>query len=68
MLWTYHIQEVIHKASKTLNFLKQTLYQCESTVKASAYLTLVRPILEYAKVVTILKWCNGMQPDGSNKK
>ena len=43
--------EIIRKASKILNFLKQTLYQCESIVKVSAYLTLVRLILEYVKVV-----------------
>ena len=51
MSWTKHIQEVINKASKTLNFVKRTLYQCEPTVKATAYTTLVRPILEYANVV-----------------
>ena len=51
MSWTKHIQEVINKASTTLNFVKQTLYQCEPTVKATAYTTLVRPILEYANVV-----------------
>ena len=51
MSWSNHIQEVINKASKTLNFVKRTLYQCEPSVKATAYTTLVRPILEYASVV-----------------
>ena len=51
MSWTKHIQEVINKATKTLNFVKWTLYQCESSVKVSAYITLVRPILEYANIV-----------------
>ena len=50
MSWTKHIQEVINKASKTLNFVKRTLYQCEPSVKVTAYTTLVRPILEYANV------------------
>ena len=45
-----NIQEVINKASKTLNFVKQTLYQCEPSVKVTAYNTLVRPILEYANI------------------
>ena len=51
MSWTKHIQEVINKASKTLNFVKRTLYQCEPFVKVAAYNTLVRPILEYANIV-----------------
>ena len=51
MSWTKHIQEVINKASKTLNFVKRTLYQCEPSVKVAAYNTLVRPILEYANIV-----------------
>ena len=53
MSWTKHIQEleVINKASKTLNFVKRTLYQCEPSVKVTTYTTLVRPILEYANVV-----------------
>ena len=51
MSWSKHIQEVINKATKILNFVKRTLYQCESSVKASAYITLVRPILEYASIV-----------------
>jgi len=40
MLWSNHIQEVINKASKTLNFVKRTLYQCERSVKATAYTTI----------------------------
>ena len=33
-----------------LNFLKYTLYKCSQDVKKSAYLTNVRPLLEYASV------------------
>jgi len=51
MSWSNHIQEIINKASKTLNFVKRTLYQCEPSVKATAYTTLVRSILEYASIV-----------------
>ena len=51
MSWTKHIQEVINKVSKTLNFVKRTLYQCEPSVNVAAYITLVRPILEYASIV-----------------
>ena len=51
MSWSGYIQEIINKASKTLNFVKQMLHQCTSSVKETAYITLVRPILEYASVV-----------------
>ena len=51
MSWSGHIQEIINKASKTLNFVKRILHQCTSSVKETAYITLVRPILEYASVV-----------------
>jgi len=46
-----HGQITFKKASKTLNFVKRTLYQCEPSVKATVYTTFVRPILEYASVV-----------------
>ena len=38
-------QEVINKASKTLDFVKYTLYQFDLSVKVDAYNTLMRPIL-----------------------
>ena len=47
MSWSGNIQEIINKASKTLNFAKRILYQCTSSVKETTYITLVRPILEY---------------------
>ena len=39
------------EASKTLNFLKRNLNKCSEQVKESAYLTMVRPQLEYASDV-----------------
>ena len=51
MSWSHHIQALINKATKMLNFAKRTLYKCDTKVKATAYTTLVRPILEYATVV-----------------
>ena len=41
------------KASRTLNFLKRNLRKCSSQVKESAYLTMVRPQLEYATDVWV---------------
>ena len=38
MSWSGHIQEIINKASKTLNFAKQ-IHQFTSSVKETAYIT-----------------------------
>ena len=37
--------------SKILNFAERILHQCTSSVKETAYITLVRPLLEYASAV-----------------
>ena len=50
-VWYYHINSIVNKASRTLNFLKRNLSSCSQIVKESAYFTIVRPILEYASVV-----------------
>jgi len=39
------------KSSNTLNFIKRNLSDCSSNVKASAYLTMVCPQIEYASDV-----------------
>jgi hypothetical protein len=39
------------KASKTLGFLRRNLGRCTTKTKATAYTTLVRPVLEYASPV-----------------
>jgi len=51
MTWSYHIQLKVNKATKVLNLIKRALRNCTKEVKESAYLTLVRPILEYAAIV-----------------
>ena len=48
MTFTSHINHIVSKASKVLNFLKQNLHKCSTLTKATAYISLVRPILEYA--------------------
>ena len=48
MSWNHHIQVMTQKAAK---MLKRTLYKCDSTVKATAYTTVIRPTLEYAVAV-----------------
>ena len=49
MQWSPHINNLAIKASKVLNFIKHN--NCSSITKASAYLSLVRPIMEYASCV-----------------
>ena len=51
MSWASHINTLVHKATRTLNFIKQNLHKCSKEVKETAYLTLVRPSLEYASCV-----------------
>ena len=48
MQWSPHINSLAIKAS---NFVKRNLSHCSSATKASAYLSLVRPIIEYASYV-----------------
>ena len=51
MTFTSHINYIVSKAAKVLNFLKQNLHKCSTSTKATAYISLVRPILEYASSV-----------------
>ena len=45
--WGPHIDSVVPKAQRSLNFLRRNLSGCSSDTKANAYKSLVRPILEY---------------------
>ena len=49
--WSNHLHNITSKASRTLNFIKHNLSKCSKKVKESAYLTLVRPCLEYVACV-----------------
>ena len=49
--WSSHIKNTAAKATKTLNFLKRNFSSCSPEVKASAYLTMICPVMEYAVVV-----------------
>ena len=51
MSFAPHIQKIAAKATRVLNFIKRNLYNCSKEIKSKAYLTLVRPILEYASPV-----------------
>uniref|UniRef100_A0A224YY96 Endonuclease/reverse transcriptase n=1 Tax=Rhipicephalus zambeziensis TaxID=60191 RepID=A0A224YY96_9ACAR len=49
--WNSHIDHVTSKATKALYSLRRNLYRCPSDIKCLAYKTLVRPIVEYSKIV-----------------
>ena len=46
--WDKHVNHIVTKANRSLGFVKRNLHQCPQSVKAQAYQTLVRPVLEYA--------------------
>ncbi|XP_072178807.1 uncharacterized protein [Diadema setosum] len=49
--WTQHINNTVSKANIVLAFLRRNLRIKSSDIKATAYKTLVRPIVEYASTV-----------------
>ena len=49
--WSSHMQTISNKPTKVLNFIKRNLYNCPADTKTTAYLTLVRSIMEYAAPV-----------------
>ena len=50
MQWSHHIDVICKKASKVFNFIRRNLSKC-SEIKSTAYLSLARPIIEYAASV-----------------
>ena len=51
--WNDHCQRVVHRATKSLNWLRRDMYSCTDRAKALAYLALVRPHFEYCNVCTL---------------
>ena len=51
MSFTAHIKDTVSKASKVLNFVKRNLSSFLQSTKVAAYLSLVRPTLEYSSSV-----------------
>ena len=49
--WNEHINQLTKKANSTTAFLRRNLHHCPSSTKSLCYLTLVRPLTEYASVV-----------------
>ena len=51
LTWKKHIDNTVNKANKTLGFILHNLGDCTAPVKAAAYSTVVRPMLEYSSTV-----------------
>ena len=51
LTWSAHIDYTVNKANGTLSFLVRNFKHCSSDVKLKCYLSLVRPILEYASII-----------------
>ena len=49
--WHTHIQKICSKANKVLGLLKRNISSCSPATKSLAYLSLVRPCVEYASSV-----------------
>lgn len=49
--WHKHINLVCSKALRKLGYLKRTLRDATRECKLTAYISLIRPVLEYASVV-----------------
>ena len=48
LTWSEHVKKVVNKANSVRGFLQRNLTKCPLPIKSSCYLSLVRPILEYA--------------------
>ena len=49
--WNIHIDQITKKANSTRAFIQRNLNHCLRETKSTCYLTLVRPLLEYACMV-----------------
>ena len=49
--WNSHVDNIATKANNTRAFLQRNLQQCRKKTEELCYMTLIRPIMEYASVV-----------------
>ena len=51
MSLSQHINQIISKPTRMLNFVKCNLYRCSAETKCLACISIVRPLLEYGSAV-----------------
>ena len=49
--WSKHCKYVVSKGTKSLNYLRRSIFGCSRAAKCAAYKAIIRPTLEYAAVV-----------------
>ncbi len=49
--WGEHIDTMVNKANRVLGVIRRNLHSCPTKLKATAYISLVRPHLEYSSTV-----------------
>jgi hypothetical protein len=49
--WSKHINKITSSANRSLGFVRRNLYSCTKPIKQTAYMSLVRPLLEYSSSV-----------------
>ena len=49
--WSSHINKITSSADRTLGFIRRNLRNCNEQFKATAYISLVRSVLEYSSTV-----------------
>ena len=51
MKWSTHINKVARKAQSTLGFLRRNLRHCTENCRKTAYIAMVRSVLEYGSTI-----------------
>ena len=49
--WSKHCKFVVSKGTKSLNYLRRSMFGCNRAAKCAAYKAIIRPMLEYGAVV-----------------
>ena len=49
--WATHINKICNKANSTLGFIRRNLKNCDKSFKETAYISLVRSVLDYSSTV-----------------
>ena len=49
--WTTHINKISNRSNSILGFIRRNLKHCSKSLKETAYISLVRSVLDYASVV-----------------
>ena len=49
--WATHINKICNKANSTLGFFRRNLKNCDKSFKETAYISLVRSVLDYSSTV-----------------